>query len=54
MLKNEFEFVYLSISKEMCNDMISKFEMSPRKYYGVTSGGYMKSSKHNRFQYSNT
>lgn len=48
MLKNEFEFVYLRencISKEMCNDMISKFDMSPRKYYGVTSGGYMKSSK---------
>lgn len=48
MINNESKFIYLKencLSKEFCEELISKFEESPRKYYGVTSGGYEKSKK---------
>lgn len=48
MISNKSNFIYLKdncISKEICDEIISMFEGSPRKYYGVTSNGYNKSKK---------
>lgn len=55
MLKTEWELVYLRencISKEICNEIIEKFEISPRKYYGVTSGGGYDKSKKNTIDFN--
>ena len=55
MLKTEWELVYLRencISKGICNEMIEKFEISQRKYYGVTAGGGYNKSKKNTIDFN--